>query len=251
MVTARRRNAVPAPMAAMAGNFALKEAKDAVQEEQLGDLKLYRVPERTSVTSRQIKQVRLLDRTSIPVELIYTADIAPNAYNLTQPLKKILRTRNDAAHRLGLPLPSGRVSTFYEQDGVPLIVSEAPLRDIAVNEEFEINVGEAPDVEVSSVFERTQVDAAHPQLPLIPGAVDLRQSNVHDVHWLEISNARSTPVSVELRLHLPDGTTVIRSDHVPKRRNGLPTFRLTVLAQDRATIRFTTGRTAYTPVRPH
>lgn len=226
-------------------------ARVLVEEEQLGDLKLYRVPTRTSVTSRQIKQVRLLDRTAIPVELIYGADITPVAYNDTRPLSKVLRTRNDEAHHLGLPLPSGRVATSYDHDGVPLVVSEAPLRDIAVHEEFEINAGEAPDVEVSSVFERTQVDAAHPQLPLIPGAVDLRQSDVHDVHRLEITNARSRPVSVELRLHLLDGTSVIRSDHVPRRRNGLPTFRLTVPARDSATIRFTTGRTAYTPVRPH
>jgi hypothetical protein len=225
--------------------------KVLVQEEQLGDLKLYRVPERTSVTSRQIKQVRLLDRASIPVELIYGADIAPDASNETQPLSKVLRTRNDEAHHLGLPLPSGQVSASYDHDGVPLVVGETPLRDVAVHEEFEINVGEAPDVEVSSVFERRQVDPTHPELPLIPGAVDLRQSDVRDVHRLEITNARGNPVSVELRLHLPGGTSVVRSDHVPKPRNGLPTFRLTVPAQGSATIRFMTGRTNFTPVPAH
>ena len=248
MVTAMRRSAVPAPMMAMAGNIAFKEARDAVKEEQLGDLKLYRVPERTSVTSRQIKQVRLLDRASIPVELLYTADITPDVNNETQPLKKILRTRNDEAHHLGLPLPSGRVSASYERDGVPLVVSDSPLRDIAVNEEVEINAGESPDVQVSSVIERIQADPAAKELPLIPGVVNLRSRDLQNLNRLEITNARPTPVIVELRLHLPDGTNVVRADHIPKSRNGLPTFRLTVPAQGNSTILFQTARTAYTPV---
>ncbi len=54
-VTDRPVARAPAPMAMM------KAAAVLVQEEQLGDLKLYRVPDRTSVTSRQLKQVRLLD----------------------------------------------------------------------------------------------------------------------------------------------------------------------------------------------
>lgn len=245
VVTARKEMRAPMALAAPVASAAV-----TVQEEQLGDLKLYRVPQRTSVTSRQVKQVRLLDRASIPVEVIYGADITPVAYNETRPLTKILRTRNDEAHHLGLPLPSGRISASYEYDGVPLVVSDTPLRDIAVREEFEIPVGEAPDVQVSSVFERTQVDAAHPDLPLIPGVVDIHQSSVRDVHRLDITNAHGNPVSVELRLHLPDGTRVMRSDHVPKPRNGLPTFRLTVPAQGSATIRFTTDRAAYTPVPP-
>ena len=44
-----------------------------VQQEQLGDLKLYRVPERTTVASRQSKQVRLMDRPGIPVNSRFTA----------------------------------------------------------------------------------------------------------------------------------------------------------------------------------
>ena len=42
-----------------------------VSQEQLGDLKLYRVPQRTTVASRQSKQVRLLDRASIPVRRVF------------------------------------------------------------------------------------------------------------------------------------------------------------------------------------
>src|SRR5581483_387386 len=73
-VTAMRQSAAM-PMAAIALQESVVTSMK-VQQEQLGDLKLYRVPERTSVTSRQIKQVRLLDRQGIPGEILYTADVS-------------------------------------------------------------------------------------------------------------------------------------------------------------------------------
>jgi hypothetical protein len=224
---------------------------DKVQQEQLGDLKLYRVPERTSVSSRQIKQVRLLDRRAIPVDLIYGADIRPNVDSETVPLKKVLRTRNDAAHHLALPLPSGLVDAFYERAGMPLLVKESPLRDVAVDEEFEIEAGDAPDVEVSSVIEHIQVDLTTlKELTLIPGVAHLHSQVVDDVNRIDVSNARNNPVTVELRLQLPDGTQLIRADHKPTTRNGRPTFRMTIPAGDSVLIRFQTEHTAFR-TEPH
>ena len=55
-----------APTAEMLQEVAI--AAVPVVQEQLGDLKLYRVPETTTVASRQSKQVRLLDRSAIPIE---------------------------------------------------------------------------------------------------------------------------------------------------------------------------------------
>jgi hypothetical protein len=224
MVTAQRKAAYDMAVPAAAMEAAVSASK--VQQEQLGDLKLYRVPERTSVTSRQIKQVRLLDQHDVPVELLYKADIFAGAVDDRSgpvPLQKILRTRNDKEHHLGLPLPSGQVAAFYEHDGVPLLVNEAPLRDIAEKEELEIALGESPDVRLKVTKERTS-DARH-------------------VARLEISNARGTPVSAELSLVLPDGYELVRADHTPTKRNGHPTFRLTIPANETATIRFQLGET--------
>jgi hypothetical protein len=181
-----------------------------VQQEQLGDLKLYRVPERTSVSSRQIKQVRLMDRHGVLGELIYKADVSP-ARGAAEPVAfhRILRTRNDEAHRLGLPLPSGQVAAFYEHDGVPLLVNEARLRDVAVHEELEIELGEAPDVRLTVTGAR-----------------------------IDVSNARKVPVLAEIGLDLPGGVELVRADHNTTTRNGRPTFRVTVPAQDGLTIRF-------------
>jgi hypothetical protein len=247
LVTGRARSAdvsmAAMPMAAAALPQAVAQL---VKEEQLGDLKLYRVPERTSVTGRQIKQVRLLDRHAVPVELLYGTDIPANVDSATAPLRKTLRTRNDTAHHLGLPLPSGRVDAFYERGDTPLLVGESPLRDIAVDEELEIDLGDAPDVEVTSAVEHVTLDLTTlQQLPLIPGVSDLRSASVDAVNRIDISNARKSPVSIELRLQLPDGARLVRADHVPTTHNGRPAFRLTIPAGGRAIIRYQTEQISF------
>lgn len=243
IVTGSRMQALAMAPEAKAGM-----AQVMVTQEQLGDLKLYRVPDRTSVNSRQIKQVRLLDRQAVHVELIYSAEIRPNVHSTSAALRKILRTRNDSVHRLGLPLPSGRVDTFYERDGTRLLVKEGSLRDVSINEEFELAAGDAPDVQVTSVLEHVHADLTSlKDLPLIPGVVHLHSNTVDDVNRLEISNARGTAVSVELCLQLPDGSQLIRADHAVTTHNGRPAFRLTVAAGDKVAIRYQTEHTAFRP----
>jgi len=163
-------------------------------------------------------------------------------------LSKLLRTRNDKAHHLDLPLPSGRVATFYDRDGVPLLVHEAPLRDITLNEEVEIEAGEAPDLRMTSRTEARKVDAATvKKLPLIPGAVYLRSRDVDATHRVEVTNARNQPSVVELRLTLNDGTQLVRADRTPFMHNGHQTFRLTVPAEGGAILRYQTVETRHSP----
>ncbi len=239
------RAAAPAAMAMDAQEVVVTGAKK-VQQEQLGDLKLYRVPDRTTVASRQVKQVRLLDRKDIPIDLFYRAELPADDEVDGQPLSKVLRTRNDKAHHLDLPLPSGQVATFYEHDGVPLLVHEAALRDITLDEEVEIEAGEAPDLRVTSVVEERKVDAATvKKLPLIPGAVSLRSREIDSTHRVEITNARNQPSVVEIRLTLKDGSQLARADHTPFVHNGHQTFRLSVPAEGSAVVRYQIVDTRY------
>src|SRR5882672_4964780 len=110
-------------------------AQRNVQQEQLGDLKLYRVPDRTTVASRQSKQVRLLDRSSIPITRVYGAYLAADENAVSAPAHLLLRTMNDAAQHVGLPLPSGHVAVFAGTAGGTLLQHESNLRDLAVDEE--------------------------------------------------------------------------------------------------------------------
>jgi hypothetical protein len=238
----------PMPMAAMRSASVQEVVVTAqkAQQEQLGDLKLYRVPERTTLASRQSKQVRLMDQSDIPVTTVYAADWSTLNSGLTEdaadpgPAHRLLRTKNTRANHLGLPLPSGSVAVFSARDGERLLQHESGIRDIAVDEEVEIDMGESPDVQVSFAEEQTRVDSAHAkQLPLLPGVV-LRSVKVDEVQRIEVSNARATEIQFEFRVPLPEGARIVRADHALSAKNGRPTFRFKVPANETVTVRFQT-----------
>lgn len=213
------RNVAMAAMAPMAAREAIQAstltAAKKVEQEQLGDLKLYRVPEPTTVAGRQSKQVRLLDKAGIPVTLVYGADLAAGQAEAPIPASRLLRTVNTQANHLGLPLPSGHMAVFTDRGAVKLLISETALRDLAVDEEMELNLGEAPDVQVeASVAER--------------------------VNRVAISNAGAQAIRFELRLRLSQGERVVHADHAVAAKNGRPIFRLTVPAHETVTLRYQT-----------
>jgi hypothetical protein len=230
--------AAPAPAAMSLAEVVVTGGK-RVQQEQLGDLKLYRVPERTTLASRQSKQVRLMDQSGVPVATIYGLDLGANAGS-TGPAHRWLRTKNTAANHLGLPLPSGGFAAFASYKGERLLQHESALRDIAVDEEVEFDLGESADVQVTGEVEETRVDSAHAQqLPLVPG-VALRSVKVDDVLRVEVSNARAAEIEFELRLSLPQGALVVRADHPVGSKNGRPVFRFKVPANQAVAVRFQT-----------
>ncbi len=204
------------------GQLALRAAAPAeamvsaqpVEQEQLGDLKLYRVPNRTTVAGRQTKQVRLLDRLAIPIAIVYGADLSADepeaaAPSAPVPASRLLRTKNSSANHLGLPLPSGRVAVFAVRQSETLLEQESGMRDLAVDEEVEINLGASPDVWVTMMRE-----------------------------GVTISNARATPIDFELRLRLQEGARIVRADHPLASKNGRPMFRLTIPPRASTTVRY-------------
>jgi hypothetical protein len=244
------RSVMPAMMMAAPGlaRLTLGEQRKVV-EEQLGDLKLYRVPERTTVASRQSKQVRLLDRTAIPVTTLFRAELTADEARTSFAAERLLRTVNDQANHLGLPLPSGSVAVFALHDGQRLLLHESGMRDLAVNEEVEIELGSSPDVQVAVVHEKVKVDSAQAKLlPLLPG-VTLRTATRGQIERVQISNARSAPIQMELRVVLYDGAQLIRADHAPGSKNGRPLFSLSIPAQGSAALRYQIQYQTQTTVR--
>ena len=239
------RKSVAAPAAAAMGDLqeVVVTGAKKVQQEQLGDLKLYRVPERTTLASRQSKQVRLMDQSGIPVTTIYGLDLDDDA-DSTGPAHRWVRTKNTVANHLGLPLPSGSVAVFGSYNGEQLLEHVSALRDIAVDEEVEVDLGESPEVQVSGEVEETRIDSAHAKvLPLVPG-VALRSVKVDNVQRVEVSNARTAGIDFELRLRIPEGVRVVRADHPLGTKNGRPIFRFKVPANQSVTVRFQTQGTS-------
>ncbi len=214
-----KNRAAALPMAMSAAATRDMISAQHVEQEQLGDLKLYRVPDRTTVASRQSKQVRLLDRMAIPITTVYGADLPTGNATVSTPADKLLRTKNNAANHLGLPLPSGNVAVFAMHGRERLLVHESGMRDLAVDEEVEIDMGASPDVHVTTVREAD------------PRRVETSQR-------VEISNARDADIQFELKLRLPDGARIIHADHPFGNKNGRPIFLLTIPAHASATVRY-------------
>ncbi len=188
-----------------------------VTQEQLGDLKLYRVPEPTTVASRQSKQVRLLDRSAIPIDTFYGVELTSEDPSGPQPASQWLRTKNSVANHLGLPLPSGSVAVFLRHGTERLLAHQSDLRDLAIDEEVEIEMGSAPDVEVQATHDRGS-------------------------HRVDITNARPDAIRFELKLRLDDDERISEADRRMGTQNGRPIFRLRIPAQSTLTLHYRTTK---------
>ena len=216
MAVTESSRAMAAPVAGMMGLQEVVVDAQRVMQEQLGDLKLYRVPETTTVASRQSKQVRLLDRSAIPIETFYGAELSTANPLGPQPASRLLRTKNNAANHLGLPLPSGRVAVFLQHGGERLLAHESEVRDLAIDEEVEIALGEAPDVQVTATRDA-------------------------DSYRVDIANARPEAIQFELTLNFHDAPVHVgKADRPLGTKNGRPIFRLSVPANSTLTLHYQT-----------
>ncbi|GLR47565.1 DUF4139 domain-containing protein [Sphingomonas astaxanthinifaciens] len=211
----------PPPPPPMAAAPAMESAQDIVvtgmrvmkaNREQLGDLQLYRIPEQVTVAANAQKQVGLIDQPTVRVTPVYTflltAD-APDEVNATL----VLRTQNRAAEGLGLPLPAGRVVVMREGGPRPLLIGEGSLDDKTIGEKVEVALDDVPGVRARLV--RTAPERFR----------------------LDLSNDRSVPVAVEVKLLLADGKR-ISADGKLVRRDGDTLWIVTVPANGRAQLAY-------------
>lgn len=189
--------AVPAPpLPAMAPQMMLMESvvtgravADAMmaEEEALGDLKLYRIPEPVTVSAQGLKQVAFLDRGEVEGRFVYQAACLPWG-ETGDPVAAgiIFVTVNVRAHGLGVALPSGRIAFFEPAAGGDLLVGEQSLRDYASGQDVEIALGSS-----SQVMARCERLTSHDPYDAKGAWTRMRSS---------ITNANPAPVTVRLQL---------------------------------------------------
>lgn len=190
------------------------------QQEELGDLKLYRIPEPVTVAALSRKQVAMIDRKKVAFARVYTGSFEQFDYarDAAEPesraAARILRTENREGKGLGLPLPAGRVAVFERAHDESLLVGESDLTDRAIGEEVEFATGESSDL-------RYKVVARPPSARRQPFTV-------------EVTNARSTPETFEMaipyKLSSANATLI--------ERKGVKTWRATVPAHGTARLEF-------------
>lgn len=159
-------------MAMMASPVAVVAA-----EEQLGDLKLYRMPEPVTVAGKSVKQVAFADKDRVKAELFHVARCSPHdGRNEPQALRRLLVTKNDKAHGLGLALPMGAISLFEPQAQEELLLDEGQMRDYAVGEDIELPLGEGTTVFAQCRPDAEPDDDARPR----PRQMKVTLSNAND-----------------------------------------------------------------------
>lgn len=125
----------------------------SAEEEQLGDLKLYRVPFPVTVAAKGLKQVAFLNKDDVAARYLYRIGCEPyesfeadeTADGLDQ-AEVLLVTRNEKKKGLGVALPQGRLTVFEPTESGTQLVAEPELRDYAVGQDIELGMGESAQV---------------------------------------------------------------------------------------------------------
>jgi hypothetical protein len=200
--------------------------------EQLGDLKLYRIPYRTTVAANQMKQTRLLEREGVGFARIHALLLAAMDPNVSDYLNEkvgqdwevshpvtILRTKNDKENQLGLPLPSGAFLIQQEHAGRTMLLGEPALRDTAEDEKVELALGAASDV---TIERRTRSRSK-------------RKQNQE----VRLSNAGTEAISLELRFNTWGSIRLEDADAPLGKEDGQPIFKLELPPGSSRTLRYT------------
>jgi len=158
--------APPAPAMARAESVVVTGSRIARQEE-LGDLKLYRVPMPVTIAANAQKQVALLAKDAVAFERIAKAELWIDS-DSDDVATNVIRLQNRTKDGLGVPLPSGGVAFYQRVGGERLLAGMGEMRDRAIGEEVDIEVGEASGISVESEEEedgryRVTVTNANPE----------------------------------------------------------------------------------------
>lgn len=190
--------------------------RKAVQEE-LGELKLYRITDPVTVASQSQKQVAFLSKQAVPLSVVFVSDAPAGS---TVPPVLTLRGRNRTDAGLGLPLPAGRATVFENARGRPILIGEAATDDKAIGEDVEFKVAPTPAVQARVVA---------------VGATGKARR-----YRLTVTNANARPIVYEAKLRALD--QVVGGAGL-RRLDGVPIWRTTVPANGSATLVYTvTGR---------
>jgi hypothetical protein len=205
--------------------------------EGLGDLKLYRIPIPVTVAANAQKQVALLHMERVRFRRLYSASVSvgyeQDEEDGPDQARILLRTKNVEALGLGKPLPSGTLAMFEEAGGRPMMVGESLIYDTPVGQDVEIEVGRSPDVLIS-----------YGPMPRKPKDEKRRDSDERiGRHAIQVSNATSAPVDVEISLSLDDEDyRLVKPSRKLGRKNGRPLWRAHVPANGTARLTYTINR---------
>jgi hypothetical protein len=187
------------------------------QQEDLGDLKLYRIPMPVTVAAHSQKQVALLARQGVKVESVDRVDVYASNPTGGPEVRRILTAKNVASEGLGLPLPAGGFALFTAGRARPLLLGRGSLPDKAVGEDVEIVVGRSRGVSLE--------------------VTNLSPVGQKTGEWeLKATNSRSEPVNFEAQIET--WGRPLTTEARLATRYGRPLWRVTLAPGESATLRY-------------
>jgi hypothetical protein len=199
-----RRNQRALEMAAKAAS--VQDATREFTSEGFFEYHLYTLDGRTTLKDNQTKQLTLMSAGEVPVvkELIYygAQDYYRTSYGMPMSNQKVgvyLDVKNAKEHRLGVPLPKGKVRVYKaDASGSQQFVGEDWIDHTPTDERVKIKMGDAFDV----VGERTQKDFRK------------IATGVYEVEWeIALRNHKKASQTVTVIEPVPGDWQVLMSSH--------------------------------------
>ena len=189
-----------------------------VRPEELGDLKLFRLPEPVTVAANSQKQVALLVQPRVAVQTVFRSRLDPSSVDESLSTTRYLVTRNRTAEGLGVTLPAGGVSLFTRAGGRRLLIGQGSVADRAIGDDVEIQLGESSGVRVTV----TEGDVGRNWVDYV----------------LTVTNDQVRPVRYEAEFVLDDDERFDPRTAPRQRRDGRPLWATNVPANGSATYRY-------------
>lgn len=190
-------------------------------QEDLGDVKLYRIPEAVTLAARSQKQVAFLNVERIPIRNVHRQTFDERSAFETEPAEPyaVLLVRNRRGEALAAPLPAGSMLVVVPGPDRPFLLGEASIRDHSLGEDLVVAYSRAPGV--------------LGRLRLLS-----RENNVARF-MVTVSNDQAEPIAFEGELDF----RIARANARLGSRNGRPLWTVTVPANGRAVLCFSTALT--------
>jgi hypothetical protein len=233
----------PAPMMAFRGGEADVAVEEVIvtssriaEQSDLGDYKLYTLPEPTTVAARQSKQVLFLDQKAVPFERYYAFDTSEDEIDEDEEddqrrARLMLRLKNREADGLGKPLPGGVYAVMEPGAGGRLILAGEAVKaqDTPIGLPVELELGQAMDL----VVETREV-----------ASVDTEDGERIDVE-VEVRSAKPVAVKLEYRHRIDEDHEdfkIVRASQRAGRKGSDPLWVLDVPAEGSTVLTYTFER---------
>jgi hypothetical protein len=184
--------------------------------EDIGDLKLYRLPEAVTVAPNAQKQVALLVRAHVAFEKTYRIVLDPWQQDQV-PASIMLRIHDAGQKGVGIPLPSGTTALYQERNGERLLIGLDTIGDTAKGERARVAAG-------------------------VSRQVIATQSIESERRRIALSNANPFSVSVEVAIGPTGAPEYQKTSSRLERIDGVQTWRTTLAAGATAELAYSIKR---------